>query len=253
MPDSDSKSTGGQWWIKPLVIVAVMATLAVVYFLNREALSLTALAEQQDQIVAFQQQHPVLVLLLAYALYTTITGLSIPGAAITTLMFGWFFALVYGDTYGLLVAALIVSFASTSGATLAFLSSRYLVGKPIQDKFGERLAKFNEALDREGPFFLFTLRLIPAVPFMVINLVMGLTRIRVRTFWWVSQIGMLPGTIVYVFAGTKLPGPKDILEEGASGVLTWEIIAAFVLLGVFPFIVRGVMKRVRPSSAQHTV
>ncbi|MCG8583340.1 MAG: VTT domain-containing protein, partial [Pirellulales bacterium] len=170
------------------------------------------------------------------------------GAAVMTLLYGWFFAQAYGEHFGLLVCVVLVSFASTSGATLAFLASRYILGEPIQRKFGEQLTKFNVALDREGPFYLFTLRLIPAVPFFVINLVMGLTRIGVGTFWWVSQVGMLPGTIVYVYAGTKLPGPKDILENGAGGILSIDILIAFGLLAAFPFVVRAIMKRVRPNT-----
>ena len=147
---------------------------------------------------------------------------------------------------------IVVSFASTSGATLAFLLSRYLFGRAVQNRFGARLSGFNEALRREGPFFLFTLRLIPAVPFFAINLVMGLTPIRVRTFWWVSQLGMLAGTTVYVYAGSSVPGLQVLAEQGVQAVLTLgqltQIMVALALLGVFPLVVRLIVKKLRPKT-----
>ncbi|MBT4867634.1 MAG: TVP38/TMEM64 family protein, partial [Planctomycetaceae bacterium] len=142
--------------------------------------------------------------------------------------------------------------ASTTGATLSFLMSRYLLRDLIQNKFGNRLQKFNEALEREGAFYLFSLRLIPVVPFFVINLVMGLTPIRVRTFWWVSQVGMLAGTCVYVFAGTRIPSLKEIVDKGAGGVLDFELFAAFALLGLFPLAAKKIMSRFRPPAPEQT-
>ena len=161
-----------------------------------------------------------------------------------SLVIGWYFKLLRGT--------ILVSFASTTGATMAFLLSRYLFRDAIQRKFGERLAVFNEALDREGAFYLFTLRLIPAVPFFVINVVMGLTRISTRTFWWVSQLGMLAGTLVYVYAGSQVPDLQTLAEHGAKAVFSprqlAQITIAFVLLGVFPIAVKKLVERVRPAS-----
>jgi uncharacterized membrane protein YdjX (TVP38/TMEM64 family) len=140
----------------------------------------------------------------------------------------------------------VVSFASTAGATMAFLLSRFLFRDAIERRFGERLDKFNLALQREGPFFLFTLRLIPAVPFFVINAVMGLTPIRTWTFWWVSQLGMLAGTTVYVYAGSSVPSLQTLADAGINAVFTpaqlAQILTAFALLGMFPLAVRGLMK-----------
>ena len=241
---SDSTSlTWSHRWLKVAVVLVILGGLAAVYWANRDWLSLQALAQRQESIVSYQRSHPFLVLAAAYLLYTTITGLSLPGAAVMTLLYGWFFRLTYGSTWGLAVGLIVVSFASTTGATLAFLLSRFVLGEPIQRRFGAQLERFNQALRREGAFYLFTLRLIPAVPFFVINLVMGLTPIKARTFWWVSQAGMLPGTFVYVLAGSRLPGPKEILERGASGILTWDLILAFAVLGLFPFVVKRLMSR----------
>lgn len=138
-----------------------------------------------------------------------------------------------------------MSFASTLGATLAFLLSRFLLRASIQERFGDRLRAFNDSLEREGPFYLFTLRLIPAVPFFVINAVMGLTPVRTRTFWWISQLGMLPGTVVYVYAGSSVPNLRLLAEDGINAVFSpsqmLQIIGAFALLGLFPLIVRYAM------------
>ena len=138
-----------------------------------------------------------------------------------TLVIGWFF--------GFWRALLVVSFASTAGATLAFLLSRYFLRDSIQNRFGGQLKKFNESLDREGAFYLFTLRLIPAVPFFVINVVMGLTKIRTGTYWWVSQVGMLAGTCVYVYAGTTIPSLNQIADPSlmrVTDVSDWEAFAS---------------------------
>ncbi len=197
-------------------------------------LTLAHLAEQEAQLRSFQQQHPFLVYGVAFLVYVAVTGLSLPGAAAMTLVFGWYF--------GFWRAIVLVSFASTTGATLAFLLSRFLFRDAIQRRFGERLQSFNQALEKEGPFFLFTLRLIPAVPFFVINAVMGLTPIRARTFWWVSQLGMFPGTIVYVYAGSRVPHLRQLADEGIQAVFSpsqlTQLLVAFALLGIFPFIVR---------------
>jgi uncharacterized membrane protein YdjX (TVP38/TMEM64 family) len=140
----------------------------------------------------------------------------------------------------------LVSFASTTGATIAFLLSRYLFGRAIQDRFAQRLAAFNTAIEREGAFYLFTLRLIPQVPFFVINVVMGLTKLPARTFWWISQLGMLPGTCVFVLAGASAPSLDRVADQGISSLLDWKLIAALVLLGIVPLAVRRLLAWLRP-------
>ncbi len=227
-------------WKKFAVLAAVAAVAAFGVWQFGDKLSLDYLATQESTLKQYQQDHPVLIYGLAFLAYVAVTGLSLPGAAVLTLAYGWFFGLIAG--------LILVSFASTSGATVAFLLSRFLFRDSIQSRFGDRLEKFNQALEREGPFFLFTLRLIPAVPFFVINVVMGLTPIRTTTFWWVSQIGMLAGTAVFVYAGSSVPTLAELAENGASGILTPKIIAAFVVLGLFPLAVRWLMARFKPSN-----
>jgi uncharacterized membrane protein YdjX (TVP38/TMEM64 family) len=233
-----SLNQGGKTWTK-LALLALFVTVAVVALTQfGDALTLGNLAQQESGLRAFQQQHPVLVYGVALLVYVVVTGLSLPGAAVLTLVYGWYFGLVPG--------VVVVSFASTAGATMAFLLSRFLFRDAIERRFGERLDKFNLALQREGPFFLFTLRLIPAVPFFVINAVMGLTPIRTWTFWWVSQLGMLAGTTVYVYAGSSVPSLQTLADAGINAVFTpaqlTQILTAFALLGVFPLAVRGLMK-----------
>ncbi len=223
---------------KVAIFAAVAGLMGIVWLQFGDALSLQSLAQQETQLRNYQQLHPWFVFGIAFVVYVLATGLSLPGAAVLTLAYGWYF----GFSQGLI----LVSFASTAGATLAFLLSRFLFRDAIQSRFGERLESFNESLEREGPFFLFTLRLIPAVPFFVINAVMGLTPIRTRTFWWVSQVGMLAGTAVFVYAGASVPNLQALADNGINAVFKpaqmAQIVGAFVLLGTFPLVVRYTMK-----------
>lgn len=229
-----------------IMAVAVLAA-GILYWQFGDHLSLQSLAERETDLRAFQSEHPVLVFGIAFLIYVAVTGMSLPGAAALTLMYGWYFGFAEG--------LVLVSFASTLGATVAFLLSRYLFRDAIMNRFGDRLTKFNESLEQEGPFYLFTLRLIPAVPFFVVNAVMGLTPLKTRTFWWVSQIGMLAGTAVFVYAGSSVPNLSTLAEKGVNAAFSstqmTQIIAAFVLLGVFPLIARwGIKFFKRPAGAQ---
>lgn len=235
MNEIESKTSGNR--SKLIVFGLVVAVVAVLYSQFSDQLTLKNLATQESALREYQQQHPMLVFGLAFLLYVTVTGLSLPGAAGLTLSYGWYF--------GLVPAFILVSFASTAGATVAFLLSRYLFRDTIQNRFGDRLADFNKALETEGAFYLFTLRLIPAVPFFVINVVMGLTPMRVGTFWWVSQLGMLAGTLVFVYAGSSVPDLNTLAEQGTSGILTPQLFVAFAILGVFPLVVKKIMQTVR--------
>lgn len=221
-----------------VILTALVATFGGFYATWGDAITLSGLAEQELQLRELQQQHQFQFLAAAFLVYVVVTGLSIPGGATAlTLVLAWFF--------GFWQALVLVSFASTAGATAAFLMSRYLFRDFVQNRFLSRLASMNQSLEAEGPFYLFTLRLIPAVPFFVINLAMGLTSMKARTFWWVSQLGMLPGTAVYVYAGAQVPDLTTLAEQGTGGILKLPVISAFVLLGVFPLIVRKVMDRVK--------
>ncbi len=247
--DKPNLVTGRRPGTKLALLFLVAFAVVIGYWQLGDALSLTKLARQESQLREFQQQHPVLVYGVAFLVYVVVTGLSLPGATVLTLMYGWYF--------GLRPGVILVSFSSTAGATLAFLLSRFLFRDTIQRRFRDRLGNFNLALEREGPFFLFSLRLIPAVPFFVINAVMGLTPIRARTFWWISQLGMLPGTAVYVYAGSSVPGLQTLADKGVSAVFTpsqlTQILIAFVVLGVFPLVVRGTMKLLSRSNPRQPV
>lgn len=229
-------------WTKLAVLALIVATIVGGYLQFGDALSLEGIAAQESSLRGYQTAHPILVFGLAFAIYVAVTGLSLPGAAVLTLVFGWYF--------GFLPGLLLVSFASTTGASLAFLMSRYILRGSIQSRFGDKLATFNDALARDGAFYLFTLRLVPAVPFFVINLVMGLTPVRLGAYWWVSQLGMLPGTAVYVYAGATVPDLQTLSEQGAGGILSPQLLAAFVFLGIFPLLVKLVMKRFRPAATE---
>jgi len=229
-------------WSKLAVLALVVAAIVGGYLQFGEALSFEGIAAQESSLRGYQTAQPVLVLGVAFAIYVAVTGLSLPGAAVLTLVFGWYF--------GFLPGLLLVSLASTTGASLAFLMSRYILRGSIQSRFGDKLATFNDALARDGAFYLFTLRLVPAVPFFVINLVMGLTPVKLGTYWWVSQLGMLPGTAVYVYAGATVPDLQTLSEQGAGGILSPQLLAAFVALGIFPLLVKLVMKRCRSAAAE---
>jgi pyruvate/2-oxoglutarate dehydrogenase complex dihydrolipoamide dehydrogenase (E3) component/uncharacterized membrane protein YdjX (TVP38/TMEM64 family) len=208
-----------------IVVLVVIAVLVAAFFVFdlKQYFTLEAFKQHRAVIDAYFGTRPLQTAAIYFAIYVAVTGLSLPGAAIMTL--------VGGAIFGLLWGTVIVSFASSIGATLAFLASRFLFRDAIQRKFGDKLAAINRGIEREGAFYLFALRLVPAFPFFVINLVMGLTPIKARTFYWVSQLGMLAGTIVYVYAGTKL-GEFQVSKE---------LVAALVLLGVFPLIAKKVL------------
>jgi len=183
---------------------------------------------KQEAIEEFKRANPLAAAGIFFAIYVAVTGLSVPGAAILSLAVGAIFGLLWGT--------LIVSFASSIGATLAFLSSRFLFREPVRSRFGDRLRAIDAGLEKEGAFYLFALRLVPAFPFVLVNLLMGLTPIRTRTFYWVSQIGMLPATLVYVNAGTQLATIKSI-----SGILSPVLIGSLVLIGIFPLVAKYVV------------
>lgn len=218
-----------------LLVLGLMGGGVVLFARYGHLLQLNHLVQHEAALRSWGDAHIGLALGGAFVGYTLATGFSLPGAAIMTLVLGWFF--------GFARAFVVVSFASTAGATLAFLISRFLLRDWVQSNFQDRLTRFNDALKREGAFYLFTLRLIPVVPFFVINLVMGLTPLPVRTFWWVSQVGMLPGTAVYVYAGSQFPSLQALAEKGAKGILSPQLILAFVILGLFPLVVKKVMNR----------
>jgi pyruvate/2-oxoglutarate dehydrogenase complex dihydrolipoamide dehydrogenase (E3) component/uncharacterized membrane protein YdjX (TVP38/TMEM64 family) len=215
---------------KKLVLLAVLATAIFGYFyfgLN-QSLTLDAFRARQAEFATQYAANPALFLGGFFALYVAVTALSVPGAAILTM--------AAGALFGLTTGTLLVSFASSIGATLAFLSSRYLLRDWVQTKFGARLKAIDGGFERDGAFYLFTLRMIPAFPFFVVNLVMGLTKIRTFTYYWVSQLGMLAGTLVFVNAGTELARIKS-----TAGLLTPTLLGSFLALAIFPWIAKAVI------------
>ena len=221
--------------MKKIIILVALAALAAAYFTFDlgQYLTLEGIKALAADLAAFQQDNPVAVIAGFFVAYVIVTAASFPGAAVLTLAAGALFGVVTGT--------ILVSFASTLGATLAFLSSRYVLRDAIEARFGERLKAINAGLERDGAFYLFSLRMIPAFPFFVVNLVMGLTRIRTLTYVWVSQMGMLLGTIVYVNAGTQLARIDSL-----SGIASPGVLASFALLGIVPWLAKaiiGVIKR----------
>ena len=219
-----------------IILLLVLVTLIGAFFVFdlHQYLTLEALKDQQAAIESQRSAHPVLAIFLYMLIYITVTGLSLPGAAILTL--------AGGAVFGLLWGTVIVSFASSIGATLAFLAARFLFRDTVKQRFGDRLQTIDAGVAREGAFYLFTLRLVPLFPFFIINLVMGLTTMKTRTFYWISQLGMLAGTIVYVNAGTQL-GKIDSL----AGILSPALLGSFVLLGLFPLIAKKVIDAVKAA------
>ena len=212
-----------------LIVLAAVAVLVAAFFVfgGQRYLTLDQLRAQQAGIQDYFASHPWLAALGYFMVYVAVTGLSLPGAAVLTLFGGAVFGLVWGTV--------IVSFASSIGATLAFLASRFLLRDWVQGRFGDRLKPINDGVAREGAFYLFALRLVPVFPFFVINLVMGLTAIRTWTFYWVSQAGMLAGTLAYVYAGTQLGAFR----------LSAGLVAAFTLLGLFPLVAKKVLEALK--------
>jgi pyruvate/2-oxoglutarate dehydrogenase complex dihydrolipoamide dehydrogenase (E3) component/uncharacterized membrane protein YdjX (TVP38/TMEM64 family) len=213
-----------------IVLLIVLAALIAAFFafdLGRY-FSLEFFKQQHAAIDSYFHAHPLQTAAIYFAIYVAVTGLSLPGAALMTL--------VGGAIFGLLWGTVIISFAASIGATLAFLASRFLFRDAIQRRFGDKLAAINRGVEREGAFYLFALRLVPAFPFFVINLVMGLTPMKTRTFYWVSQLGMLAGTIVYVNAGTQIAQ-----IESLAGLVSPGLIGSFVLLGLFPLAAKRIV------------
>lgn len=211
-----------------LLGVIVAAIFSFFYFDLNSYLTLQGMKDSLDTFQSQIAQNPVLSIGVFFAIYVAVTALSLPGAAILTLAAGALFGLVQG--------LVIVSFASSVGATLAFLVSRFILRDTVRNKFKEKLKKIDEGVEKQGAFYLFTLRLVPVFPFFLINLLMGLTSLKTWTFYWVSQVGMLAGTAVYVNAGTQLAQIDSL-----SGIVSPGLIFSFVLLGIFPWIAKAIV------------
>ncbi|CAH1537030.1 MULTISPECIES: TVP38/TMEM64 family protein [Vibrio] len=224
---------------KKLILGLIL--LATILFLGvnfGQYLTLENAKAQQAALNTFIDQNFVFAAATYFLAYIAITAFSIPGAAVVTLL--------GAALFGFWTSLLLVSFASTIGATIAFLSSRYLLREWVQSKFGNKLNAINQGVEKDGAFYLFSLRLIPVFPFFLINLLMGLTPMSISRFYLTSQIGMLPGTAVYLNAGTQLA-----TIDSLSGIVSPTVLASFALLGLFPIIAKWVMNKVRPAQVQN--
>lgn len=211
-----------------ILALIVLGIAAFRYFDLGQYLTLAYLKASQEKFQILYQEHRLAVVAAYMGIYITVTALSLPGAAVLTM--------AGGALFGLAVGTVAASFASTIGATLACLVSRFLLREWVQEKFGDRLTTINDGIEREGAFYLFSLRLVPIFPFFVINTLMGLTRMPLFTFSWVSQIGMLAGTIVFVNAGKELSKIDSL-----SGIMSPGLLLSFVFLGLFPITVKKLL------------
>ncbi len=215
-----------------IILLALLAIAAFIHFDVAEQLTLGNLKARQGEFAAFYADNPVAVIAAFFALYVALTAVSFPGAALMTLAAGAIFGVVAGT--------IIVSFASTIGATLAFWGARFLFRDTVQARFGAKLKPINDGIAKEGGFYLFSLRLVPIFPFFLVNLAMGLTQIRTWTYFWVSQVGMFVGTLVYVNAGTQLAQINSLSDVASPGLL-----ASFAALGLLPWIGKWIMGMIK--------
>lgn len=225
-------------WLRLLLVLAVAVLLVVFFALDLgQYLSLEYLKNARQDLQRSYEHNAVAMMAAFFGVYVLVTALSLPGAAVMSLAG----AALFGFWRGLL----LVSFASSIGATLAFVFARYLLHGWVQKRLGKRLERINQGVQREGALYLFTLRLIPLFPFWLINLAMALTPMKTLTFYWVSQLGMLPGTAVFVNAGTQL---GEVRSPG--DILSWEILLSFALLGVFPLLAKKSMELYRKKTGK---
>jgi len=220
-----------------LLAVLVVAVCAYFFLDLGEYISLEYLKSQQTVFNSYYATHPVRMALYFLGIYVAITGLSLPTAGILTLAGGTLFGLLWGT--------ILVSFASTIGATLAFIASRYLLRNFIQDRYRDKLSSINAGIENDGNFYLLTLRLIPVFPYFLINILMGLTPIRTLHFYLISQIGMLPITIIYVNAGTQIARIKE-----PADILSAQLLFSFILIGLFPLLARRILVLIRSRRKQ---
>jgi len=216
------------------LLLSTIATLVALFFIFnlQQYLTLEALKVKQSTIESYRNDNYGLTVLIYASIYIAVTGLSLPGATVLTLAGGAIFGLLWGTV--------IVSFASTIGATLAFLAARFLFRDTVKSRFGSRIQEIDEGINRDGVFYLLTLRLIPLFPFFMINLALGLTALKTRTYYWVSQVGMLAGTLIYVNAGTQLAK-----IESMSGIVSPALLGSFVLLGLFPLLAKIIVNNLQ--------
>ncbi|HEV3415616.1 MAG TPA: TVP38/TMEM64 family protein [Pirellulales bacterium] len=217
-------------WGKPIAFLGAAVVIAVLSVHFHRYLTPAALAGDVERLHGWQEAHPIALPLLLATTFIVSTGLSIPAVITLSVLSGW----LLGIGEGLIVT----SFASTGGATMAFLISRYLLRDAIARQWPEMVARADETVERDGAFYLLSLRLVHVIPSWLINLVVGCTKVRASTFWWTTQLGMLPSTAFYVYAGAHLKSLAQIKEQGVCSIATPEVIGAFVVLAILPLVAR---------------
>jgi len=211
---------------KIILVTLIVALIAAFFIFDlQQYFSLGYLKQQQEALNTLYSNNPVLIIAIFFLVYVAFAALALPAATILTL--------AGGAIFGFWTGLIVVSFASTIGATIAFLLTRYLFHEAIESKFGDRLQAINAGIEREGAFYVFGLRLVPLFPFVVVNSVLALTKLKTITFYWASQIGMIAGTAVYVNAGTQIAQLDSL-----AGIAEPKILLSFALLGVFPIIAK---------------
>ena len=224
---------------KLILICAILAIAALLLYLGPEKyLNLEFIKSRLDDLIAYRKANPVLSALVFSAIYIFVTAASIPGALLLTLSCG----AIFGFALGTLIALV----SATIGATIAFLVARYLFDDLVKAKMGDKVARIRESFRKEGALYLFSLRLVPVFPFFAINLLMGLTSIGTATYFFASLVGMAPGTMVFINAGTQLAKLDSV-----KGLLSPALIASFVLLAVFPYIAKYLLKVIRRQAGQN--
>lgn len=223
---------------KLLLLVGLLVSLALLWSL-RDHLNLAALAEEEAELRQLQSRYPTATFCLMFAAFVIVTGLSLPVATGMSMLCGWFLGFGPG--------LLLVSFASTAGATIAMLICRFFFRDRIQRRFADRLGGINRSLHRDGAFYLLSLRLMPALPYFMLNALMGLTTIRIWSYWWATQLGMLPTSTIYVYAGSQVPSLPQLMKEGpaavfASGQLT-RLLITLAVMACLPLILRWLWLR----------
>lgn len=225
--------------MKKLILLTILLAAVGAYFLFDlgQYFTLEQLKSQRAVLESYRSENPILVAALYLLTYVIVTALSLPGAALMTLTGGAVFGVFWGTV--------LANIGATVGATCAFLIARFVIGTWVQEKFGKRITAINNGIEKDGAFYLFSLRLVPIFPFFVINVVMGLTKIRIWTFFWVSQIGMIAGAAVYANAGTQLAKLDSL-----SGIASPAILISFALLGLFPIIARKSLEVIKSSRSK---
>ncbi len=232
--DDGSHSVTWLWWIRPLLLLAIIGFMVFAYFQWGNELTLDRLAQRQQALRLSLSNDPVPVLACAFLIYVFVTAAFIGSATAISLLYGWLF--------GMIVGTILVSFASTTGATLTFLASRYLFRSEMERRFAARVQLVDAAFAKSGTMYLLSLRLIPGLPFFLVNVLMGLTPIRLKTYWWVSQLGMLPATLIFVYAGSTVPDLATLNARGVSSILSGRFILALLLLSLLPLMLAALRR-----------